>query len=136
MKRFIVAAVTLLTVGGSRGFDCPAHPRISDYRHPDPEMLLRCNSYWESNTPAGRAERDNRASSPYQFPTGYGYVYKCEDGREGRQTIFNHAAYCADVRGNYERQVMWDRSLPAAQKQELISYDMHHCRCVQVKVNS
>jgi len=134
MKRFIVAALTLLTVGGSGAIDCPAHPRISDYH--DSEMLRRCDSYWESNTSADRADRDNRASSPYQFPPGYGYVYKCEDGREGRQTIFNHAAYCADVRGNYARQVMWDRSLTAAQKQELISYDVRHCRCVQVKVNS
>jgi hypothetical protein len=31
---------------------------------------------------------------------------------------------------------MWDRSLTAAQKQELISYDVRHCHCVQVKVNS
>jgi hypothetical protein len=63
MKRFIVAALTLLTVGGSGAIDCPAHPRISDYH--DPEMLRRCNSYWESNTSADRAEPDHRASSPY-----------------------------------------------------------------------
>lgn len=134
MKRFIVAAMALLTVGGSGAIDCPSHPRISDYQ--DPEMLRRCNAYRESDTPVGTAKRDNRASSPYQFPPGYGYVYRCEDGREGRQTIFNHAAYCADVRGDYERLVMWDRNLTAARKQELISYDLHHCRCVQVKVNS
>ena len=134
MKKFILAVVTLLTVGGSSAIDCPAHPRIGDYQ--DLGMLRRCSSFWESNTPARTAERDNRASSPYQFPPGYGYVYKCEDGREGRQTIFNHAAYCADVRGDYKRLVMWDRSLTAAQKQELIWYDSHHCRCVQVKFNS
>ena len=134
VKTFMVAALTLLTVGGSAAIDCPAHPRISDSH--DPEMLRRCNSYWESITPAGRVERDNRGSGPYQFPPGYGYVYKCEDGREGRQTIFNHAAYCADVRGNYARLVMWDRSLTAAQKRELIAYDVHHCRCVQVKIDS
>ena len=102
------------------------------------KILRRCAVATPTRSPTHQLAqpRDNRASSPYQFPPGYGYVYKCEDGREGRQTIFNHAAYCADVRGSYARQVMWDRSLTAAQKQELISYDVRHCRCVQVKVNS
>jgi len=103
-------------------------------------LILRCSfAATPTGSPTQQLAGPNGTTEPLvrtSFLLGTATSTSARDGREGRQTIFNHAAYCAEVRGNNERQVMWDRSLTAAQKQELISYDMHHCRCVQVKVNS